>query len=137
MERRAFSWLVRLCWLLVISNRSIRPLRTPFHVARSLRIPQKAGRIEMHSPAHLQKGGTYTVHEILTYMKWLTSLCLQSLHHRFVDWTKPDTTSLIFGTVTDLGRSRSELVAENALLRQQLIILRRQVKRPSCTKTVV
>jgi putative transposase len=68
-------------------------------------------------------------------MKWLTSLCLQSLHHRFVDWTKPDTTSLIFGTVTDLARSRSELVAENALLRQQLIILRRQVKRPSCTKT--
>jgi len=75
------------------------------------------------------------VYEILTFIKWLTSFCLQSLHHRFVDWTEPDTTSLIFGTVTDLARSRSELVAENALLRQQLIILRRQVKRPTCTKT--
>jgi len=38
-------------------------------------------------------------------------------------------------TLADLGRSKSELVAENALLRQQLIILRRQVKRPACTKT--
>jgi putative transposase len=37
--------------------------------------------------------------------------------------------------LTDLVRSKSELVAENALLRQQLIILRRQVKRPVCTKT--
>jgi len=33
------------------------------------------------------------------------------------------------GTVADLARSKSELVAENALLRQQLLILRRQVKR--------
>jgi putative transposase len=38
-------------------------------------------------------------------------------------------------TLADLGRSKSELVAENALLRQQLTILRRQVKRPACTKT--
>src|SRR6266481_5856755 len=41
----------------------------------------------------------------------------------------------MLGTLTDLARSRSELVAENALLRQQLIILRRQVKRPACAKT--
>jgi transposase InsO family protein len=38
-------------------------------------------------------------------------------------------------TLADLGKSKSELVAENALLRQQLIILKRQVKRPACTKT--
>jgi hypothetical protein len=66
-----------------------------------------AGKIEMHSPAHLHKGVTYTVHEFLTFIQWLTSLCLQSLHHCFVDGTKPDTTSFIFGTVTDLARSRS------------------------------
>lgn len=41
----------------------------------------------------------------------------------------------MLGTVTDLARSKSELVAENALLRQQLIILRRQIKRPTCAKT--
>ena len=72
---------------------------------------------------------------ILTIVTWVTHLCLRSLHHRFVTWTKPDTTSLMPGTLTDLVRSKSELVAENALLRQQLIILRRQVKRPACTKT--
>jgi putative transposase len=76
-----------------------------------------------------------TVHGILTFMKRLTGVCLQSLHHRFVAWTTPDTTSLLLGTLTDLSRSKAQLVAENALLRQQLIILRRQVKRPACTKT--
>lgn len=37
--------------------------------------------------------------------------------------------------MSDLTRTRSELIAENALLRQQLPILRRQVKRPVCAKT--
>jgi hypothetical protein len=76
-----------------------------------------------------------TVQGIFTFITLLTGYCLQSLHHRFVAWTKPDTTSLMPGMLTDLTRSKSELVAENALLRQQLIILRRQVKRPACTKT--
>ena len=75
------------------------------------------------------------MHGILTLIKRLTDFCLQSLHHRFVAWTKPGTTSLMLGMLTDQARSKSELVAENALLRQQLIILRRQVKRPICTKT--
>jgi transposase InsO family protein len=75
------------------------------------------------------------MHGVLTFIKRMTNPCLQSLQHRFVDWTTPSTPSLVLGTLTDLTRSKSELVAENALLRQQLIILRRQVKRPACTKT--
>ena len=74
------------------------------------------------------------MHGILTCFKRLAGHGFQSLHHRFVAWTKPDTSSLLLATLTDLARSKSELVAENAFLRQQLIILRRQVKRPSCTK---
>jgi putative transposase len=74
------------------------------------------------------------VHRILTFITRLTRLCLRSLNDRFVAWTTPETTSLLLLTLTDLARSKSELVAENALLRQQLIILRRQVKRPACTK---
>ncbi len=35
----------------------------------------------------------------------------------------------------DLTRGKPELVAENALLQQQLIILRRQIKRPRYTRT--
>jgi hypothetical protein len=88
-----------------------------------------------HSLAYLHQGRTSIVHRILTFVTCWTRLCLRSLHHRFVTWTKPDTTSLLLATLTDLARSKSELVAENALLRQQLIILRRQVKRPACTRT--
>ena len=47
-----------------------------------------------HSSFYLHKGVTYTVHGILTFIKRLTGVCLQSLHHCFVAWTKPDTTSL-------------------------------------------
>jgi putative transposase len=81
------------------------------------------------------KGVTYTVHGILTFISRSIGLCLQSLHHRFKDWTKPSTTSLLLGSLTDLPRSKSELMTENALLRQQLIVLRRHVKRPTFTKT--
>jgi hypothetical protein len=44
------------------------------------------------------------------------------------------TTSLVLGALADLTRSKAELLAENALLRHQLIILQRQVKRPICRK---
>ena len=48
-------------------------------------------------------------------------------------WAKPATQSSISGIHSDLTRSRSDLVIENALLRQQLIVLARQVKRPQIT----
>src|SRR5215469_8017541 len=57
------------------------------------------------------------------------------LRARFVHWTTPLTSSLPLATLADLGRSKGELVAENALLRVPLIILKRQVKRPACTQT--
>jgi len=75
------------------------------------------------------------VPRILTFITRLTSFYLQSFHHRFVDWTNPSNTALIVGTLPDLPRSTSQLMAEHALLRQQLRILRRQVKRPACTST--
>ena len=74
------------------------------------------------------------MHRILTFVMWLTGYCLRSPGDRFVAWTTPESTSLLLLPLTDLVRSKSELVAENALLRQQLIILCRQVKRPACTK---
>ena len=70
----------------------------------------------------------------LSSLKRLIRLCLDRLHTRFVRWTRPPKTFLLLGTIADLGRSKPELIAENALLRQQLIILKRQVKRPACTK---
>ena len=49
-------------------------------------------------------------------------------------WTRPLVSRLLLGSLADMTRSRADLVAENALLRQQLIILRRQVKRPQLTQ---
>ncbi|MEP7289349.1 MAG: integrase core domain-containing protein [Chloroflexota bacterium] len=45
-------------------------------------------------------------------------------------WTKPITATPLVGTIVDVTRSRRDLLVENALLRQQLIVLKRQVKRP-------
>lgn len=47
--------------------------------------------------------------------------------------TKPVTVSLIAGAITDMSRSRKDLMTENAILRQQLIVLKRQMKRPKLT----
>ena len=49
-------------------------------------------------------------------------------------WTKPTTVVLIADAVTDMTRSRQDLMAENAILRQQLIVLNRSVKRPQFTE---
>ncbi len=49
-------------------------------------------------------------------------------------WTKPAEVSITAGSLFDLTRSRRDLLAENAMLRQQLIVLNRQAKRPKLTR---
>ena len=48
-------------------------------------------------------------------------------------WTKPASSAHIIGILSDLTRNRTDLVVENAFLRQQLIVLNRQIKRPRLT----
>jgi putative transposase len=48
-------------------------------------------------------------------------------------WTRPVTQTLVGGTIADVAKTKRALLAENALLRQQLIVLRRQLKRPTLT----
>jgi putative transposase len=52
------------------------------------------------------------------------------LEARFKQWTQPTKANQVAGALTDLTRSKSELIAENMFLRQQLIVLERQVVRP-------
>ena len=59
------------------------------------------------------------------FLHWLQ----ERIKHRI----KPATSVLIIGILSDLTRSHTDLVVENALLRQQLIVLNRQVKRPQLT----
>jgi hypothetical protein len=48
--------------------------------------------------------------------------------------TKPVSPSPARGVVSDFARGKSQLVAENLLLRQQLVVLNRSVKRPHFTR---
>ncbi len=57
---------------------------------------------------------------------------LSGLRRRVLAATRPAAAIPLAGVLADLQRSKSELVAENALLRQQLLVLRRSVKRPRC-----
>jgi hypothetical protein len=58
---------------------------------------------------------------------------VRNIEQRFKQWTKPSNESLVAGTLADVTRGKGELIAENALLRQQVIILQRQTKRPQLT----
>jgi hypothetical protein len=64
---------------------------------------------------------------VFTSLQRLLDGCLHAISSRLTHWTKPLGTSLPLATLADLGKSKSQLIAENALLRQQLIVLRRQV----------
>ncbi len=67
---------------------------------------------------------------VIQSVKKLFNKGLQFAEETFIKWTSPAKSFQITGTVLDLTRSKAELLAENALLRQQLIVLNRQVKQP-------
>jgi putative transposase len=75
------------------------------------------------------------VFPVLIPLRQRIALCFHARSDGIVRWMKPRSTSLLLGTIAELAKGKSELLVENALLRQQLIILRRQVKRPACRKT--
>jgi putative transposase len=60
---------------------------------------------------------------------------LSWLQERIKSWIKPATPVLMIDLLSDLTHSRIDLIVENALLRQQLIILKRQVKRPQLSNS--
>jgi putative transposase len=88
----------------------------------------------LRQPTHFQEGEVHPLSRVFVSIKQLVYSCFHILQDGFLRWTRPLNTSLLLGTLADLARGKSELVAENALLRQQLIILRRQSKRLVCTK---
>lgn len=89
-----------------------------------------------NTSTYLREGEALSVNSVLSSLKQVFHLCLDRLHTHFVRWTRPLNASLLLGTIAEFGRSKSELMAENALLRQQLITLKRQVKQPVCAKGI-
>ncbi len=71
----------------------------------------------------------------LARLRHLAGRCLHLAGTQLSALTKPATPSLAGGVVTDLLRNKQDLVLENALLRQQLIVLNRTSKRPALTAT--
>ena len=78
---------------------------------------------------------TQLVFRVFRFIQRLIFFSFHTFRARFFAWIKPSSASLVLGTLSDLTRGKAELLAENALLRQQLIILRRQIKQPIYRKT--
>jgi putative transposase len=69
--------------------------------------------------------------QILHRVHELADAAVRALRRRLGNALRPATTgSLVLGAATDLVRGKPELVAQNALLRQQLIVLARSTRRP-------
>ncbi len=68
--------------------------------------------------------------QLSTFIPGLITRLDQCLRRRLRDWTKPIPATPLVGALTDSMRSRRELILENALLRQQLLVLQRQGTRP-------
>ena len=69
---------------------------------------------------------------MISALQHLFELILHIIAQHIQRRAKPGNPSILYGAVFDLTRSRSELMLENAFLRQQLIVLNRQVVRPAC-----
>jgi putative transposase len=68
---------------------------------------------------------------LLDRVRCLARSGIDAVRRQLLRQIRPATAgSLVIGAAADLLRSRSELVAENTLLRQQLIVLARAAKRP-------
>ncbi len=72
---------------------------------------------------------------LLTRVKQAINTGVEALRKHIAARTKPRNTLLVRGSLGDLVRTKPQLIAENALLRQQLIILNRSVKRPRLTRS--
>ncbi len=66
---------------------------------------------------------------LLEAYKMKLQICFHFVQNKFIAVTTPSNQlSLATGTFSDLSRSKSQLLAQNALLRQQLIVLSRQTR---------
>lgn len=71
-------------------------------------------------------------------IEWGIRVIKQGIHwveHTIQQLTKPSAARLITATTADVVRTDAELIAENVLLRQQLVVLQRHMKRSAFTNT--
>ena len=73
--------------------------------------------------------------KLLNRVQQMVTSGVPVLHDHLRSWTRLPSTVLTLGCIHDLARSKSQLIIENAVLRQQLIVLNRSVKQLRCTAT--
>lgn len=69
--------------------------------------------------------------ELFTRIKRTLRTGWQQIQRKVLQWTAPIKASVSMGMLGDMTRSKSDLILENVLLRQQLIVVSRHVKRPA------
>src|SRR5258708_36331258 len=67
---------------------------------------------------------------IVNRLKAIAEHIAKVVSERLAQWVEPGRANLVGGAVSDMTESKRDLIAENTLLRQQVIVLQRQVKRP-------
>jgi len=70
----------------------------------------------------------------MNFLHQLAHSLRQAAGQRLRSWTRPENHGPVLNAALDLTRCKSELLMENALLRQQLIVLERQITRPQRAK---
>jgi putative transposase len=70
------------------------------------------------------------LNRFINRLKDIVQRVVRGVSGRLAQWAEPGKETLVGGVVGGMTASKGELVAENALLRQQVIVLQRQVKRP-------
>jgi len=73
------------------------------------------------------------LHSLRHVIRQLLSAVVKVLERSAKKRFQPTSPNLLLGALADTARSRSELIAENAFLRQQLLVVSRQTKRPALT----
>jgi putative transposase len=71
------------------------------------------------------------VHSLFHLFAHLFIRLISSAEQAFLHLTPPFRYSIVLSTAADLTHSKGDLIAENALLRQQLIVLHHQINKPT------
>jgi len=123
--------LVEVCWPFGISVRVERH----FDWVNGSDTLRQRDTSECRAVAACSRGGAPMLIRLFRRCAQRGRAVTRALQHRLAVATQPAEQGVMIGALADLVRGRPALVAENALLRQQLLILRRSAKRPRCTPT--
>src|SRR5438552_657058 len=72
-------------------------------------------------------------HKVLSQVTKIAQSMFNTVERHFRAWTEPASDSVVGGVAADLLKSRRQVILENAFLRQQVIVLKRQIIRPQLT----